>query len=66
MRPGFRPDSEEEEYEPETMNLGVGHAGGVSDASNDDGDDDSGFSFTHHIYFAVHLGPFMLVIGRPE
>lgn len=55
---GFEPD--DEPPEPEPPNYGVGHA------STSDSDDDHEIGFTNHIYVRVQIGPFVLVLGRPE
>jgi len=63
MKFGFTGEEDDEESVPSH----VGEIGQLTTKDEDkDDDDETGFTFTHHIYFAVHLGPFMFVVGRPE
>ena len=63
---GFRPrhDEEDEEYYPNPLG-GTGHVGQLTDG-DDTEDDAAAWTFKHHIYISLQIGPFAIVFGRPE
>lgn len=67
--PGFRPhrgDEDEEQYYPNPLG-GVGHVADLRDAEDPDEEQDTpAWSFLHHIYVSIQVGPFVLVFGKPE
>jgi hypothetical protein len=70
-RIGFEPP-DHPEWEPaddESVPSHVGEIGQLTtttEETTDDARDDGEWLFRHHIYVAIQLGPFALVIGRPE
>lgn len=70
MKPGFRRQEDEPEYEPAPEGdwvggpdmIGVGHVGALTE----DSDCDHEVGFGPHIYLRLKVGPFELVVGRPE
>lgn len=65
------PEDDDEESEPSH----VGHVGQLTvpkdfDVDDEEEDEDdgpqTGWWFLNHVYVAVQIGPFAVVIGRPE
>lgn len=64
-RTGFRPGGydPETEYQPEPV--GTGSVGYLSDQDPDE-EEKSAWSFSRHVYLSIQIGPFALVLGRPD
>ena len=59
MSYGFRPE-DDDLSEP----THVGDVGQLTE--NGSNDDEGSISFTHHVYIQISIGPFTLVVGRPD
>ena len=63
FQPGGTPELEPDD--PESEPTHVGFVNQLTDSGGEESDL-AAWSFVHHIYVAIQIGPFALVIGRPE
>ena len=71
-RIGFEPP-DHPEWEPDDAASEPAHVGAVGQLTvpkdldeDDDGDELAEWTFKNHIYIAIQVGPFSLVLGRTE
>ena len=67
FEPPDHPPWEDDDAESEPAHVGSINQLTETSAKDEDEDEETpAWSFLHHIYLSIQVGPFVLVIGKPE